>query len=85
MGIGYQEMVVEVDGSCGLRCMKPALEKPLKNSEELRRKQQALARYAPLFSFGMDDGDAFKYPDAVSALLIQARHYVLGMKDHQFQ
>ena len=85
MGIDYQEMVVEVDGSCGLRCMKPTLEKLMKNSEELRRKQQALAWYAPLFSFGMDDGDAFKYPDAVSAMLVQARHHVLAMKDRQFR
>lgn len=79
MGIDYGEIVVEVDGSCGLPCMKPELERIMKNPEELQRKQRAIARYSTLFTFGLEQ-NAFKYPDALSAMLVSSRHHVLVSK-----
>jgi hypothetical protein len=81
MGIDYSQLVVEVDGACGLACMKPTLEALMKNPEELRRKQKAVARYARLFSVGLED-NAWKYVDAVTALLVHARHEIMNRRQN---
>ena len=78
MGIDYSELVVEVPAECGVDCIPPVLEGLLLNdTAALRRKQRNLARYARLFSFGMGKGRAFERVDAMSALLVAARHHAM--------
>ena len=80
MGIDYSKLVVEIDElSCGytVDCLPARLKKLLDDPAALREKQRYVAKYARLFSFGMKD-NAFQYADAMSALLVQARHYTLN-------
>ena len=82
MGIDYSELVVEIPAECGVDCIPSVLEGLLLNdTAALRRKQRNLARYARLFSFGMGEGRIFERVDAMSALLIAARHHatMLGL------
>lgn len=78
MGIDYSKLVVEINETdCGeMDCLPGKLEGWLDNSEALRRKQLEIAKYARLFSYGMQQ-NAFKNVDAMAALLIRARHYVV--------
>lgn len=84
MGIDYSELVVEIDakkcGSVGVDCIPTVLEKFLNDTAALRKKQHTLAKYARLFSFGMQD-NAFQHVDAMSALLIASRHHAMLMSD----
>ena len=76
MGIDYSELVVEIDGNCGIPCMKPVLESLMNSPEALKEKQQVLAKYSRLFAHGLGN-NGFKFVDAVTAMLVQARHKVL--------
>ena len=77
MGIDYSQLVIEInEQDCGMDCLPNTLERWLKDPIALREKQKVLAKFAPLFSFGMKD-NAFNHVDAMSALMIRARHYVL--------
>lgn len=78
MGIDYSKLVVEINETdCGeMDCLPGKLEKWLSDPEALRQKQLDIAKYARLFSYGLQD-KAFKYADAMSALLVRARHYVV--------
>lgn len=77
MGIDYSELVIEInEKDCGLDCLPTTLERWLKDPAALREKQKQLAKFARLFSFGMKD-NAFQYVDAMAALLVRTRHYVL--------
>ena len=84
MGIDYSELFVEIDakecGSGGVDCIPTVLEKLLNDTAALRKKQYTLAKYARLFSFGMQD-NAFQHVDAMSALLVVGRHHVMLMSD----
>lgn len=79
MGLNYSDVVIEIDGKCGPACMKGNLEALLKDPVRLRHKQARLDQVARLFSFGMGQ-DAFQHVDAVTALLVQARHASVVMK-----
>jgi hypothetical protein len=74
LGIEYSSLVVEIPGGC-LECIGPTLKNILSRPELLREKQNHLASLSTLFSYGME-GNFLKHPDAVSALLVQAKHYV---------
>ncbi len=78
MGIDYSKLVVEINEiDCGaMDCLPEKLENWLNDPEALRQKQLEIAKYARLFSYGMQQ-NAFKYADAMSALLVRARHYVI--------
>lgn len=80
MGIDYSKLVLEINekecyNATGiLDCLPVILKKWLKDPVALREKQYSLAKYARVFSFGMED-NAFQYVDAMSALLVRARHF----------
>eukprot|EP00584_Thalassiosira_punctigera_P024351 CAMPEP_0172574100 /NCGR_PEP_ID=MMETSP1067-20121228/136531_1 /TAXON_ID=265564 ORGANISM="Thalassiosira punctigera, Strain Tpunct2005C2" /NCGR_SAMPLE_ID=MMETSP1067 /ASSEMBLY_ACC=CAM_ASM_000444 /LENGTH=560 /DNA_ID=CAMNT_0013366723 /DNA_START=93 /DNA_END=1775 /DNA_ORIENTATION=+ len=77
MGVDYSQLVVEIDAvDCGVDCIPKTLEKLMEDPVALRQKQYSLARYARLFSYGMGD-DALRPVDAMSALLVRARHFVV--------
>ena len=78
MGIDYSKLVVEINESeCGeMDCLTGKLENWLNDPKALRQKQLEIAKYARLFSYGMQQ-NALKYADAMSALLVRARHYVI--------
>ena len=77
MGIDYSKLVIEINESnCGeLDCLPAFLEHWLNDKDALREKQEHLAKYARLFSYGLE-GNAFQYVDAMSALSVRVRHYV---------
>jgi len=77
MGVEFRDMVVALpsDG-CGMKCIVQTVEELLtKRPEVILEKQRNIAKYAALFSYGMEQ-NGLKYPDAVSAMLVQVRHYV---------
>ena len=77
MGVEFRDMVVALpaDG-CGIKCVVQTVEELLtKRPEVILAKQRNIAKYAALFSYGMEQ-NGLKYPDAVSAMLVQVRHYV---------
>eukprot|EP00541_Cyclophora_tenuis_P010542 CAMPEP_0116554386 /NCGR_PEP_ID=MMETSP0397-20121206/7565_1 /TAXON_ID=216820 /ORGANISM="Cyclophora tenuis, Strain ECT3854" /LENGTH=60 /DNA_ID=CAMNT_0004079545 /DNA_START=36 /DNA_END=218 /DNA_ORIENTATION=+ len=45
------------------------------NQTELQRLQANVRKYAPLFSYGLEN-NAYQAVDAFSALLVNLRHYV---------
>jgi len=73
-GIDYTSFVVQIDGDCGLKCMKPRLEALLREPDKIRRLRKNLMEAARLLSYGLDQG-SYGYPDAFSALLVTLRHY----------
>ena len=75
LGINYETIVVEVNGTCGMSCFFPLLEDLLVNRpNEIRAKQQEIARLAPLLTYGMEQS-RLQQADATAALLVQARHH----------
>lgn len=83
MGIEYSKLVIEIEETalgetiCDVKCMVKTLEILLtKDPAALKEKQNTIARYARLFSYGLQH-NAFQYVDAMSALLVRARHYAL--------
>lgn len=69
--IDYREFVVEVDG---VENVRSTIEGLMRNYTEIRRRQLALMRYAPYFSYGVGD-DAHRYPDAFSKILESLKYY----------
>ena len=78
-GIDYSTIVVEVDGDCGLTCIKPTLEELLRKPDKMRQLRRNLMGMAKLLTYGLDD-DSFAYSDAFSALLVNLRHYAFHLK-----
>ena len=77
MGIHYPDLVIEVSGDCGMDCLVPLLTNLLARGDSIiQRKQQAIAKFRSLLTYGMED-NALQYPDAVAAILVQARHFVM--------
>ena len=75
MGIHYETIVVEVNGTCGMSCFFPMLEDLLlHHPDKIRAKQREIARLAPLFTYGMEH-NRLQQADATAALLVQARHH----------
>ncbi len=83
MGIDYSKLVVEINETdCSeMDCLPGQLENWLNDPEALRQKQLEIAKYARLFSYGLQQ-NAFKYTDAMSALLVRARHYMIHEAPH---
>lgn len=76
MGVHYEDLVVAINSTCNMECLLPTLEDLIQNHPEVIREKQAnIARVASLFTYGIND-NAFQYPDATAAILIQAKHYV---------
>lgn len=73
-GIDYTTLVVEIDASCGLGCIKPTLENLMMNPDKIRRLRRSLMGAARLFTYGLEE-ESYGYPDAFSALLVTLRHY----------
>jgi len=77
MGIDYSQLVIEIDEKdCGMDCLPTALLSWLNDPVALREKQKLLATYSCLFSYSMNN-TAFNQVDAMSALAVRARHYVM--------
>ena len=77
-GIDYTEFVVQVNGTCGLECIKSTLEGIMNTPNELKRMRMALKRYAHLFSYGLEESSGTSV-DAFSALLVSIRHYLSSL------
>jgi hypothetical protein len=76
MGIDYSELVVAINETCNFNCMMPILEDLIVNHPDIiREKQENIARYASLFSYGMEE-NGMQFPDAILGMLVQVRHYV---------
>jgi hypothetical protein len=73
VGVDYTTLVVQYDGTCGLPCMKPAMEKVF--STELTRIRTDLRNYARLVAFGAGNS-RYKSLDGFSAMLVAIRHYL---------
>mmetsp|Transcript_3126 Transcript_3126/g.6885 ORF Transcript_3126/g.6885 Transcript_3126/m.6885 type:complete len:559 (-) Transcript_3126:207-1883(-) len=71
--IDYRSFVVEVTG--GVENVRPTIEALMQNYTEIRRRQLALMKYAPYFSYGMGT-DSHKHPDAFSKILESLRFYL---------
>jgi hypothetical protein len=85
MGIEYSDFVVSVNGTCGSRCILPHLEHLLLHEmDKLQAMQDKMKEFARLFSFGMAE-NSFTGVDAVSSILVSARHYVNEWKGYQEQ
>jgi len=85
MGLDYNQFIVPINGTCGIPCLIPTLKTLiLNNPDRIQQMQRNIASVATLFSFGMEH-NAFAYPDAVAAALVQARHYVLKEADESPQ
>jgi len=82
MGIDWSELVISINGTaCGIDCLLPTLEDLLLNHlDKVREKQRAVARYARLISYGMEQ-NGLQYADAVAAVLVQARHYIATVEE----
>lgn len=80
MGIDYREIVVAINSTCGMDCMFLMMEDMIANHPEtILAKQTKIAEIAQLFSYGMEH-NALRYPDAVSTMLVQIRHYISKLK-----
>lgn len=76
MGLNYSDLVIVINGTCGVDCLLPTLEELLlHHMDVVRQKQQQLQNMATLFSYGMQQ-NALTYPDAIASLLVRARHFV---------
>ncbi|GKY91146.1 hypothetical protein MPSEU_000087400 [Mayamaea pseudoterrestris] len=81
MGIQYSDFVVTVNGTCGPPCIIPHLEGMLLHRmDELERMHETMQKFARFFSFGMAN-KALSTVDAMSAILVEARHYVANWKE----
>ena len=80
-GISYQnDVMVTFDGECGARCAVEAMDRVMRNTSELNRLRSNVRRYAPLFTYGLDD-NAYKNVDAFSAIIVNMRHYVYSIQN----
>lgn len=77
-GIDYTEFVVQVNGTCGLECIKSTLEEIMNKPNELQRMRMGLKQYAHLFSYGLGESSGTSV-DAFSALLVSIRHYLSSL------
>lgn len=78
MGVDFSKLVIEIDetGCPYLDCMPSILEGWLKDPAALLEKQKEVAKYARLFTYGLQK-NMFLYVDAMSTLLVRARHYIV--------
>ena len=68
-------MVVTFNGTCGLACLRGALEELVSNERLIQEKRMKLREYATVIRFGLtSDSDA--YVDVFSALIVRLRHHV---------
>lgn len=75
LGLDWRQLVVRINGTCGVPCLIPTLEDLLLNQyDQVRQIHSRVVQFATLFSYGMDK-NGLQYPDAIAALLVQARHY----------
>lgn len=80
MGVNYHEIVVTINRTCRIDCMLQTLENLIANHPKtILAKQKKIAELARLFSYGIEH-NALRYPDAVSAMLVQIRHYVSKLR-----
>ena len=80
MGIDYYQLLVPINGTCGVPCLIPTLEKLLlEEPHQIQQMQDNIAQVVSLFSFGMEH-NALRYPDAIAAALVQIRHYAFHLR-----
>lgn len=79
-GINYaDDLVVPFNGTCGLSCMKGAMEAVIKNDDELQRLRRNIQTYVRLFAFGLGPKETNQRVDAFAASLVQIRHYLRNL------
>jgi len=74
--IDYESFVVQVPDK--VTNIKPILEAILEDPGELKRRQENMAKYAPLLSYGAGK-DAHKYNDAFLQIVKAIMHYMNGL------
>jgi hypothetical protein len=80
MGIDYSQIMVIINGTCGIPCLVPTLEDLLLNHRDrVREMQENIGQVARLFSFGMEH-NSMKHIDAIAAILVRIHHYVVSDK-----
>lgn len=83
LGIDYHRLLVPINGTCGVPCLIPTLERLLvEEPEQIQQIQTNIARVVSLFSFGMEH-NALRHPDAIAAALVQIRHYVFNLRQEE--
>lgn len=81
VGIDYRnDLFVTFNGTCGLACLKGAMEQAMANQTNLHRLQTNLRKYAQLFTYGLEE-NRYQSVDAFTALLVGLRHYVIAISD----
>ena len=78
-GIDYlNDLVVTIDGECGIPCIKGAVEKALSNQTEFDRKRENIRRFARFFTNGLEE-QKYRFADSHAATLVTIRHYLYGL------
>ena len=78
-GLDYMSLVVSVNGTCGLPCMKIELEDVMKDKERLKNIRYTMYKYALLFTNSLDPAQNDNHPDAFSAMTVTLRHYLRNL------
>ena len=74
VGIDYlRDVVVTYKANCGIWCVKQTVKRLVANQTELNRLFANAKKYAPLFSYGLEN-NMFRHVDAFSAIIVQLRH-----------
>jgi hypothetical protein len=74
-GIDIESLVIAINGTCGVPCMKEKLEAEIANTETLTNRRLMLRKYASLFSLGLDN-EQHTSVDAFSATIVTLRHHL---------
>lgn len=77
IAIDYESFVVQVPEN--VTNIKGVMEALLLDPQELRRRQESMARYAPFLSYGTGQ-DAHKYDDAFLRIIKAIKHYLNGLE-----
>jgi hypothetical protein len=78
-GIDFTDFVVQVNGTCGLDCLRSTLEGI--SPDEVKQKREGLRRYAHLFSYGI--GETTANVDTFSTLMVSIRHYLASLQNRR--
>jgi hypothetical protein len=74
-GVDIESLVIAINGTCGVPCMKETLEAEIANTETLTHRRLMLRKYASLFALGLDS-EQHSSVDAFSATIVTLRHHL---------
>jgi hypothetical protein len=73
------DMMVTFDGACGAPCARQAMEQVMNNVTKLRRAQDNLKTYAPMFTYGLEQ-NMYQNVDAFYALCLLGESAALSAR-----